>query len=386
MTSRERMLAALRHHEPDRVPLDLGSTQVTTIAAAAYTPLRAHLGLPDRPPDVIDLIQQAVRPHDDLLDLWGVDTRGLFPLTSANWQIDHTDAGDHWDAVDEWGLRYTFPKTGGLYYSLTQSPIPGPTMPPDAPDTHPWPEPRLPERIAGLREQAETSRARGKLVVLKGYCAGLVEMAERLRGMENFLCDLMLDPAGATRLMHRILDLKLAFWDMALDTLADVVDVVMEADDFGTQDSTLVPPRVFREVVRPLQSQLIAFLRQRIGPDRFILFHSCGSVRELIPDFIDMGIDILNPVHTRAAGMDPIALKRDFGRDIVFWGGGVDTQGVLPHGTPQEVRDDVRRNIEALAPGGGFVFNTVHNIQADVPPANLVAMWEALQEFGLRPA
>ena len=383
MTSRERMLTTLRHQEPDRVPLDLGSTQVTTIAAKAYAALRAHLGLPAAEPKVIDVIQQAVAPDDDLLDLWGVDTRGLFPLTSANFEIAHDDAGDHWDATDEWGCRYEFPKAGGLYYGLVASPMPGEMMAPDAVEAHPWPEPRRPERLAGLRQQAERVRAEGKLVVLKGYCAGLVEMAERLRGMENFLCDLLVDPAGAVKLMRKLLELKLAFWDMALAELGDVVDVVMEADDYGTQDSQLVPPRTFRELVRPLLAELMACLRERLGPDQFILFHSCGNVRELIPDFIELGIDILNPVHITATGMDPVALKRDFGRDIVFWGGGVDTQGVLPRGTPPEVRDNVRRNLDALAPGGGYVFNTVHNIQADVPPANLVAMWEALREFGV---
>ncbi len=105
-------------------------------------------------------------------------------------------------------------------------------------------------------------------------------------------------------------------------------------------------------------------------------------MRPLLSDYAEIGVEILNPVHIRAKGMEPVALKREFGKDLVFWGGGVDTQGVLPHGTPQEVKDDVRRNIEALAPGGGFVFNTVHNIQADVPPQNIIAMWEALQEYG----
>ncbi|MFP4056226.1 MAG: uroporphyrinogen decarboxylase family protein [Candidatus Brocadiia bacterium] len=382
MTSRERLFAALRHRQPDRVPFDLGSTQVTTISVAAYEALRDHLGLAPRQVTVCDTIQQAALPDDDLLDLWDVDTRGLFPLTSANWHIEHREAGDHWLATDEWGLRYTFPKHGGHYYSLVESPLAEGTLSRQAIEAHRWPQPRRHERIAALRQRAEAAREEGKVVVLKGFCAGLVEMGERLRGMEPFLCDLMLDPQGATRLMRKVLDLKLAFWELALDELGDVADVVLEADDFGTQESLLVPPRVFRSLVRPLLAELMAFLRQKLGTGKFILFHSCGSVRDLIPDFIDMGIDALNPVHVAAAGMEPAALKRDFGRHIAFWGGGVDTQGVLPTATPQQVRDDVRRNVEALAPDGGYVFTTVHNVQPDVPPQNLVAMWEALQEFG----
>jgi uroporphyrinogen decarboxylase len=138
---------------------------------------------------------------------------------------------------------------------------------------------------------------------------------------------------------------------------------------------------MFRRLMKPRLAVLFGRIHQ-LAPDAKLFFHSCGNVRPLLPDFVELGVDILNPVHVRATGMDPLALKRDFGRDLVFWGGGVDTQDVLPHGTPADVRDDVRRNIDALAPGGGFVFNTVHNIQADVPPENVVAMWEALREYG----
>jgi uroporphyrinogen decarboxylase len=166
---------------------------------------------------------------------------------------------------------------------------------------------------------------------------------------------------------------------MALPPLADAIDVISEADDYGTQASQLISPRMFRKLIKPRLKVLTGRIKQ-LAPNARLFYHSCGNVRPLLPDFIELGVDILNPVHIRAAGMEPAALKRDFGKDITFWGGGVDTQGVLPNGTPQEVKDDVRRNVEALAPGGGFVFNTVHNIQADVPPENIVAMWEALRE------
>ena len=156
-------------------------------------------------------------------------------------------------------------------------------------------------------------------------------------------------------------------------------DVFASTDDMAFNTDPFFSPAVFRELIKPRLVTLFAGLR-RLAPGARRFFHSDGNVRPLLPDFIDMGVDILNPVHVRAAGMEPSALKRDFGRDLVFWGGGVDTQGVLPNGAPQAVKDDVRRNVEALAPGGGFVFNTVHNIQADVPPANIVAMWEALRD------
>ncbi len=163
--------------------------------------------------------------------------------------------------------------------------------------------------------------------------------------------------------------------------MGDVVDVVTYADDYGTQVSQLISPAMFRKQLKPRVQQVLA-LQAELAPHAKRLFHSDGNVRPLIPDFIEMGVDILNPVQGTAVNMNPFDLKREFGQDLAFWGGGVDTQGILPNGTPQEVKDDVRRNIEALAPNGGYVFNTVHNIQADVPPENILAMWQALQEYG----
>ena len=217
--------------------------------------------------------------------------------------------------------------------------------------------------------------------MIKGVLAGIFEMAQRMRGMAPLMMDMASDEVLAAALLDKMVELKLKFWEMALPQLRDVVDVISEADDYGTQVSQLISPRMFRRLIKPRLAILFRRIKE-LAPDARLFFHSCGNVRPLLPDFIELGVDILNPVHVRAAGMNPVELKRDFGRDIVFWGGGVDTQDVLPHGTPAEVRDDVRRNIDALASGGGFVFNTVHNIQADVPPENVVAMWQALREYG----
>jgi uroporphyrinogen decarboxylase len=176
-----------------------------------------------------------------------------------------------------------------------------------------------------------------------------------------------------------MVELKLKFWEMALPRLGDLVDVVSEADDYATQTSQLISPRMFRRIFKPRLQTLFARIHE-LAPRAKLFFHSDGNIRPILPDLIEIGIDILNPVHITATGMEPAALKRDFGRDVCFWGGGVETQTVLPFGTPQEVRDNVRRNVDALAPGGGYVFNTIHNIQADVPPENIVAMLEALRE------
>ncbi|MFO7907762.1 MAG: uroporphyrinogen decarboxylase family protein [Planctomycetota bacterium] len=380
MSSRDRVRKALSHAEPDRVPFDLSSTQVTTMSNTAYANLRRYLDLPSAAPNTMDVVQQVCVPHADIMQRFRVDTRGLFPLVSVNWNVDIQDEGDTWSFVDEWHCKYHMPKDRGCYFSLCASPLDDTRLTREAVDALGWPDPADPRRWADLRKQAERFRQAGYAVVLRGLCAGILEMACRLRPMDTLLMDLAMGEPAAMHLLAKITELKGRFWEAALDDLGDVVDVVVEADDYGTQQSMLVSPEMYRRLLKPLQAELFQIIRQRL-PDGFVFFHSCGNVRTLIPDFIEIGVDILNPVHIKAAGMEPHALKRDFGRDISFWGGGVDTQGVLPHGTPDQVRDDVKRNVAALAPGGGYVFNTVHNIQADVPPRNIIAMLEALAEI-----
>ncbi len=381
MDSRERVLTTLAHHEPDRVPFDLGSTQVTGTHVAAYRSLREAMGLPPLEPRLCDVIQQLAYPDEDVVERLAVDVRGLFPLNSHNWRVAAVDVEDAWEYLDEWGIVHRRPKPAGLYYSIVRSPLDRADLTPDDVRAHRWPRTGDPERIAGLREQAEAYRRQGKAVMVKGVLAGIFEMAQRVRGMGNCLMDMGANTVLAGTLFDTLLELKLAFWEMALPHLAGAIDVVSEADDYGTQTSQLISPRMFREQLKPRLKILFGRIKQ-LAPGVRLFFHSCGNVRPLIPDFIELGVDILNPVHIRAHGMEPAALKRDFGRDIVFWGGGVDTQEVLPFGTPQQVRDDVRRNLDALAPGGGYVFSTVHNIQADVPAPNITAMLETLEEYG----
>jgi uroporphyrinogen decarboxylase len=382
MNSRERLLTTLNHCEPDRAPFDLGSTQVTGIHVVAYRNLRQALELPPVKVQLCDYIQQLALPDDDVIERLGVDVRGLFPLNSHNWNVHEEDAGEYWRYHDEWDITHHRPKPDGFYYSIVQVPLGDPALSVQDIEGHPWPNMGDPQRIAGLRELAERYRVAGYGVVLKDPFAGLFEMAQRILGTENCLVMMASDKQLAGALFDKLLELKLAFWDMALSQLADVVDVVAQFDDYGTQTSQLISPRMFREQLKPRLKMLFERVKQ-LAPNAKRFFHSCGNVRPLLPDFIEIGVEILNPVHIRATGMKPTALKRDFGDALVFWGGGVDTQGVLPTGRPLEVKDDVQRNVEALASGGGFVFNTVHNIQADVPPQNIIAMWEALQEYGV---
>ncbi|MDY7009691.1 MAG: uroporphyrinogen decarboxylase family protein [Planctomycetota bacterium] len=390
MTGRERVLTALSHKEPDRVPYDLSGTHVTGISVGAHDRLRKYLSLPDRRTDVVDLLQQLAMPADDLMDRLKVDTRGLYPLCSnniplpvgsENWRELITETNEGLTYVDEWGFRQFMP-SDGLYFSLVQSPLPDMDVSVEQVMQLPLPDGSEAWRIEGLREQAERFRRAGCCVVLKSLCAGMVEMGHRVRGMENFLMDLLVNQPVAEAVIERFLEIKMNYWGRALGELGCVVDVVFEMDDYGTQTSQLISPETFRSIVKPRLKRLIGHVK-KLSPGVKVAFHSCGSVRPIIPDFIEIGIDILNPVHISATGMEPASLKADFGADICFWGGGVETQHVLPTGTPEKVRADVRANIDALAPGGGWVFTTIHNIQQDVPPENVMAMWETLQSCGV---
>jgi len=378
MNSRQRLLTTFNHQEPDRIPFDMGSTQVTGIHVVAYRNLREYLGLPKVEPVMCDVVQQLALPDDDVVEQLGIDVRGLFPLNSHNWNIVEEEHEEYWEFHDEWGLTQQRLKPEGLYYSVSFNPLADPETTIDDVQKHSWPDTGDLRRIAGLRDLALRYHAQGKAVMIKGVLAGIFEMAQRVRGMENLLLDLAADERLAMAIVDKMVESKIKFWEMALPQLADVIDVVSEADDYGTQFSQLISPDMFRRLFKPRIAEIIRCIK-RLAPNAKVFFHSDGNVRPIIPDFIEMGVDILNPVQPNATGMDPIRIKKDFGKDLVFWGAGVETQSVLPFGTPQEVKDDVRRNIDALAPGGGYVFNTVHNIQADVPPQNIMAMIETLR-------
>jgi len=382
MNSRDRILASMNHQEPDRVPFDLAGSTWTGITNTAYQNLRLFLGKETAEPNWADVVQQIVIPSDDIFEVLDVDTRGLFPLTSHNWDVYDklSDLGDRWEYFDEWSFTHHFPKDGGHWFSLVKHPMEN--VLPDIGEikSYNWPDPSDKERIRGLREKALKFRDQGKLVMIKGLCAGIFEMQQRFRGMSNALVDPFLYPEFSDCLIGKLADLKIEFWKMALEDLGDVVDVIAEADDYGTQESQLIDPDHFRQYYKPHISRIISAMNKS-APAAKIMFHSCGNVRPIIPDFIEMGIDILNPVHINAAGMEPYQLKKDFGKDVVFWGGGVDTQKILATGTEKDVEDDVRKNIDALAPGGGFVFAAVHNIQSEVPPQNIMAMVRSIKRF-----
>jgi uroporphyrinogen decarboxylase len=235
-----------------------------------------------------------------------------------------------------------------------------------------------------LREQSVSTGDYG--LIIDRNCAGLTETSLRIRGYETWYLDTMTDPSGIEELFDIITEYKMEYWDLVTgwineNNLQDRVIVASECDDLGTQTSTLLEPEYLRKTVIPRFRRLWQHIRKKL-PGVKIFMHTCGSVRILLPDLIEAGLDIYNPVQFTAANMDLRELKRDFGRDLVFWGGGVNTQSTLRSGSPQEVSDEVKRILDIMAPGGGFVFTPVHNVQEDVPPENFWAMWDTLMDYG----
>lgn len=379
MDSRARVRAALAHREADRVPRDLGAVRMTGIHVRAYAGLRRRLELPEGVVRVGDLSQQLAVVDDDMAAALGLDVRGVEPRLPSGYRREIVDEGGYHAFRDEWGVVRRMPKDG-FFFDASTAPLGGEI---DAGHLagFAWPDGGDPARRAGIAAEARRVIAEeGRAVYVGSVCAGLTEMLFRLRGFEDGYIDLAADPSLARALMERVLEVKLGWWGGVLPELGDAVDVVGEADDLGGQAAPLFSPRTYRELVKPLHAELFAFIRARTTAKVFL--HSCGAIRELLPDLVEIGVDVLGPVQVSAAGMETAALKRDFGGDLVFWGGGVDTQGVLGSGAPDEVRLDVRRRIGDLAPGGGYVFASVHNIQANVAPENVAAMWEAAATWG----
>lgn len=319
---------------------------------------------------------------DDLSDLLKTDCSIVYGKWANPADVQLKESGDYVVYENEWGIGLRMPKKGGLYFDVHKHPLGFENIEKEIED-YKWPDPIDAIRFKDLKQEAKKARDSGRLVVLMGLCPGIFEMSCWMRGFERFLTDLALEPLITKRLLNKLVELKSAYWKRALEEVGEYIDVINEVDDMASQNSMLFSPDTYRRVIKPCHKRLFDSIKTA-APHVKILFHSCGAVRPIISDLIEIGVDILNPVQFNAKDMDLCELKRDFGKDLCFWGGGIDTQQVLANGSPDEIRDHVRKNIEILAPGGGFIFSTVHIIQPNVPPKNIMIMWETLQEYGVK--
>jgi uroporphyrinogen decarboxylase len=377
-SSRERVVTTLEHREPDRVPISFGGLH-DSIHRNGHSTLKKHLGL-DGGKDVIqDPFQQIVFPDARLLDLFRSDIVPVYAKPATGFSLAYRDEGTNTTYMDEWGTTYRKPKESGLYFDFKSHIFSGKSI--DEIKSHLFPDPSHPTRFEGLREKVQKLYNKtDKAIVAYAPTGGVYEHTYWLRGIEETFSDMVDNIKLLEVLTERILEWMLAFWEAYLREIGDLVQVVQIGDDLGGQFGPLFSPKLYRTLFKPKEGRLIECIRK--NTDAKVYFHSCGSIIEFIPDLIEIGVEVLNPVQVQAAHMDSAELKREFGKDLCFWGGGADPVAVMSNGTPEDVRREVKRRIEDFNIDGGYVFASIHNIQADVPPENVVAFFEAAYEFG----
>ncbi len=376
MTHRERVLTALNHREPDRVPMDLGATRCTSIHVAGYERLKEYLGI-EAPNIIIDGIMRPVAVDERILQYLDIDTRGLWlgkPENSRDRMLDEQT----W--VDEWGVTRVMPP-GSLYFDLAVSPLAGEITLQDIVN-YPWPDPEDPGRYRGLRERAEELRRNTDCAIVLNLASGAVHITQYLRGFQDWFTDLVLDPKLSAALLDAVIEINCAIVDKALSLVGDLVDIVFTGDDVGHHNSPIMRPEMYRQLIKPRHKRYFDTVRKHTNAP--ILYHTCGDVYPLMGDLVDIGVNALNPVQVTAAEMDPARLKREWGDKMAFWGG-VDSHRVLPWGTIAEVKAEVALRIRQMGVGGGYVVNAVHNIQPDVAPEKIVAMYQHAREVGRYP-
>ena len=412
MTSRERILTAINHQQPDRTPIDLGATPSSGISAIAYSNLIKHLGRNDLPVQIYDVVQQLAQPDMSVLDKFGVDVLDIgrtfnamssdwSPITMANnapafypkWFKPTRMPDGSYQTYDDDGKRMlSRMPVGATFFDQTYFPyVDGYPDSYDnldaemgrimwARDVHsPWDHAAETDFWQKLRENTLKLRQSTDKALLVVCGCNLFEWGTFLRRMDNFLMDLMCDPYNVEKLLDELMKRHLATLEKVCAAVGDIVDIIRFGDDLGMSSGPFMDAETYRTLFMPRHKMLCDYVKSHSKMHTFI--HSCGSISLLMPHMIEAGIEIFNPVQTNSFNMHPAFLKKEFGKDCTFWGGGIETVGTLNTGSPVQIREQVFERLEIFSEGGGFVFNTVHNILPDVPPQNIVAMFDAVHEF-----
>ena len=378
MTSRERVLAALSFQEPDRVPIDLGGTWISTTTIPFYENLKRHFGV-DSPTELMERNMQVCHIDEAILKRLSVDTRFVCynaPEHPSNQSLELGE-GHYRDA---WGIEWRKPPTS-YYYDLHKPPLAGEITKQDVLN-HPWPEPEDPGFTRGLRERVEAMRAGTECALVLNLSLWVLQCSQNVRGYEDWYVDLATQPDLLECMADCLTESMLGPLASVTAEIGDLVDVISVSDDIGHQDRLCMSPATYRRVFKPRHARMMEAITSRSNAP--VMWHTCGSVVDVIDDLHEIGVTCLNPVQTTAARMEPRALKAKFGERMAFWGG-IDTMTVLNRGSTDDVRREVQQKILALAPGGGYMLNPTHNVQPDVPVENLLAMIEAGLEYGTYP-
>ena len=400
MTSRERVLSSLDHQEPARVPVDFSGHRSSGIAALAYPKLRRSLGLPPAPIRVYDVVQQLAVVDEDVLERFGVDTVELgrgFALQPADWTPWTLPDGtacfvpawtrierqpDRWVIRSQDGTILAHMPDGALYFEQTYFPLAdgkGPSTVREALDQTMWTaiaSPPGPVDTEALRRGAERLRSGTGKAIIGLFGGNLFEIGQFCYRNDQFMMMLAGEPKKAHAFLDELMGIHLEKLDRFLGAVGQSIDIILFGDDLGMQTGPMISPRMYCEFFKP-RHQLL-WTRAKELANVKVMLHCCGGVRELLPYLIEAGMDAINPVQISCRGMDAGELKAEFGKDITFWGGGCDTRDVLANATPKQVAEHVKRQVGILQPGGGFVFQQVHNVLANVPPENIIAMFDAV--------
>ena len=376
MTHRERMRSALRHEEPDRVPIDFGQDFHNGIHEVAYCRLMRHLGMPlDGPPAVYDFMQRLALVDQRVLERFQVDTRYLFANANRHFELRLEEDGSY---EDEWGI---YRKRCKYFCENVRAPLANMNRGEIA--RHSFPDPAERSRYQGLSEKARVLHQTTPYALMAGSAATLYYFSAELRGFEQFMLDLAADPALIETLIDKVLEWMIEFTGRYLDEIGEHIEGWWMGDDWGMQTGPVMRPGLFRTLFKPRYRRLLDEVRSKTAAK--ICLHTCGATYWILPDLADLGIDVVHPLQPTAAGNDdPVRIKKEFGKQFVFYSNISNTR-VLPYGTPEAVAAEATQRILALAPGGGYVFSAGHNIQADVPPENIVALFDTASRVGRYP-
>jgi uroporphyrinogen decarboxylase len=399
-THRERVLRSISHAEPDRVPVDLGSMDATTINGIAYSRLKAHFGIRGGAVQIYDPYAQTAKVETEVLERIGGDVLAVFPEASeyrdglltdgspcqlpAKWNpLDQPDGSQI--IVDDLGKTISIRPPTGLFFEPLDQPLQAAETVADIEkdpkvfETYDWPS-FWDRSLEEMGEYARRLFEETDYLIFGNFPCHIFQGSQLLRGFETFFVDLLERPLIAQCVMENLARAFMDRFDRYAEFVGPYVQVINVNDDLGTQQWTQISPELYRRMVKPYHAMIYGHIKKKWPGHLF--FHSDGAILPLLPDLIELGIEILNPVQYTARGMVPRVLKREFGSQLTFWGGGCDTQRVLPYGTPEQVKEEVRRQIGEFAPGGGFVFCQVSNILPDMPTENVVAMYEAVATYG----
>ncbi len=410
MKRRERILAAINHKEADKIPVDCGSMRSTGIMGLAYNELKRYLGIDESTTKIYDMVQQLALVEEWYLDKFQIDSVDLartFANNKEDWVewnlpdgspavrpawVDIRREGEDWVCYNGDNLEVGRMTPNIVYFTQTNYPLLG-IENADVTDLKRYMGETIWGHVADpawrhgsqenfpqmLRDNLLKFQAESDYATMFAIGGNFFEYGQYLYRTDEFLINMLIEQDNVEKLLDKLLEVHLETLDRVLSGIGDSVDILMFGDDLGTQNTTMISRDLYKQLIYPRQKKLFQYVHDNSNAKVFL--HSCGAIYDIIGDLIDAGVDILNPVQIGATGMEPKKLKEEFGKDVVFWGGGIDTQHVLASGTPEEVAEAVKRNCDIFMKDGGFVFNQVHNIVDGVPPENIVAMYEAVNNF-----